>query len=492
MATENYFATREQERPPEQPPNFFKQKEETLNQAKQDAIAETPIADRLAQEFGSPEDYKSPAEHAQTAASDAITWVSDRVVDMGFTAAKALIPDDWEDAIVDYSEQGWTTLMKNDQFRTGIEALESGTEAYGEWANENPELARRLGEVINIGAVGAKPIAPNTPLTYPRLERKVTKRALNNRKGAVTEMLEPIGKKGEGTLRINPKTKKKEYVPSKWEKEVNKEVTRVPTVDPKAPYTNNMNAVRDYATTLRKDLDKLVEVKGEAINKQSVLTGLANKVNNLADETLLSGNAFDVAKKIYKKADELIRASDGTALGLLDARRELDKWVRSQRGVFDSQFENATTISLREIRSHINKEVAKASGGAAKQVESLLSRQHKLLTAGDVLETKALKEADGAIGRMIQKWETKTGERIPTTPYAQAATVAFLAGKSAILAPISGLVGTYKGLKWLPTPEGKLWLQRAKDIAKQNPMLAPEVNAIVQLAEGLQPAEEEE
>lgn len=484
----NYFASREQEQAPA-PTNHFAAQEKAQEVTQEETFRETPVADQLESTFGSPEDYKSPAEHAQTMASDAIKWASDRIVDMGFTAAKAIIPDDWEDVIVDYSERGWSELMKNDGFRTGIEMAQAGMDKYGKWAKENPELARRLEEVVNIGAVGMKPVTPNTPLTYPKLERRVTKRALNNRKGAITEMMEPIGKKGEGTLRINPDTKRKEYVPSKWEQDVNEVVMKVPQVDPKAPYTDNMNAVRDASRSYRQELDSLLKGSEGVVDKQAIKTGLANRVNSLHDETLLTGNAFETATKIYKKAETLIDESDGTVLGLLNARRQLDNWVRDQRGVFDSQFENATTVSLRHIRGFLNDKVAEAAAYPT-HVKALLDRQHKLLTAGDLLESKALREADGWIGRMINKWENKTGEKIPTTPYAQAATVAFLAGKSAVVAPIAGLVSTYKGLKWLGTPEGKLWILRAKDIAKQQPMLAPEINGIIQLAEGLDPEED--
>ena len=485
---ENYFAQRASaDDSPIPKGNAFAQRQAELDQ---EEAALLPVSSELEQAFG-PNDMltaKSPAEHAQTAASEGISWVSDRIVDMGFTVAKALIPDDWEDAIVDYGEAKWAQMLKDPQARRGIELAKQGLESYQEWADENPNTSRRLEEVINISAVSPQKITAAALGDYPKLEKRVAANAQNNRRGQVTEMMEPIGKKGEGTLRINPSTKQKEYVPTRWEVEVNDVVTRTPGVDPKAPFTDNMNAVRESAGKMRKDLDAMVEASGGTFSKKGVLNGLATKVNNLEKTTLLSGNALDMGVKIYGRAKDLIEATDGSAVQLLQARRDLDKWVTGQRKTFNSDFESATGIALREVRDYMNDAVADATGSA--KVKESLHKQHKLLTAGDALESKALREADGRIGRMIQKWEDKTGGKVPTTPLAQAASAVYLGSKAAIVAPIGALFAGYRGLKWLVTAEGKLWLNQLKDVAKQNPFLKPEVNGLVQLANGLGPTEE--
>ena len=492
MAQANYFAQREGGMDVPAAPekvNFFSSQQAEIDKAALEEVEELPITQQLEGVFGSAEDYKSPAGHAQTATSDAISYVGERIVDMGFTAAKALIPDDWEDAIVDFSEASWTKLMQNPKFAEGIGFAKDGLEAYQGWADENPDLSRRLEEVINISSVAGSKLVPSKAGDFPQLERKVAAKDLSNRKVGVSQMMEPIGKKGEGNLVINPKTKVKEYVPSKWEQEVNDVVVRTPGVNPKTPFTDNMNAVRNRALSYKDELDTLVLKIGGDIDKQKVLTGLANKVNNLHTETLLSGNALDMGIKIYGRAQELIKASDGTAAGLLQARRDLDKWVNGQRKTFDSDFETATGIALREVRNFLNDTVADATGSP--HVKTLLDKQHKLLTAGDALESKALREADGRIGRMIQKWEDKTGGKVPTTPLAQAASAVYLGSKAAVVAPVGALFGMYKGLKWLGTNHGKLWLNQMKKAAAQSPFLKPEVLALQQLADGLGPTEEE-
>jgi hypothetical protein len=301
-------------------------------------------------------------------------------------------------------------------------------------------------------------------------------------------MMEPPGKKGEGRLVID-KNERKVYEPSPWEAAVNLEVVKTPGVDPKKTYTHNMNAVRDQSTKYRNELDKLA-AKAGPMDVTTLRGELSDLVGDLSERTLLTGDAAKIGESIYKKADELLAAGDGSVSSVLQARRDLDAWVRGQKNVFDSSFENATTVALKEIRDHMNKSVSKAVGNG--KVDDLLQKQNKLLFAGDRLEAHALKEADGKIGRLIQKMEKSTGEKIPTTPLAQWATGAYAVGKWAMWVPLIPLVGGWKGVKWLATPEGKQALRKAARAAKDQPLVQPEINALIQAAEGLGAPEEED
>jgi hypothetical protein len=442
---------------------------------------ELPISAKLEAQFGSAEDYKSPAEHAQTAVSEGITTVSNMLMDGGMKLVKSLIPDEWEEGIVDFSRDKWESFAKLPGVSEGIAAAEEGMAVYNEWATENPDLARRMEEVINIGSV-AGPKMVKTP-DWKRADVQGRRAKYRNRRSAVDEMMEPIGKKGDGGIKINPDTKRKEYVYTPWEKKVNNEVVRTQGVNPKKPFTDNYNALLAKAEKMRHKLDAKISNRNAPVDRKALKTGLANKVNAIDEDTLLVGNPRDQAIRIYKHAQKLIDASDGSAMGILQARRRLDKWVRDERPkVFDSDYETAVGHATTVIREHMNDTVAKAMKEPG--IRDQLYKQHLVLSGANKLEAKAYAEADTRFGRLVQKAEGLTGEKMPTTPMAQAVTLKVLGTGAAGLA---GLVSGYKGLKWLGKPEGKAWLGKMRALAKQNPELKAEVLALTQLAQGLTP-----
>jgi len=316
------------------------------------------------------------------------------------------------------------------------------------------------------------------------LQRK--RATFGTRQEAIADMMVPIGKKGGGTITINPKTKRKEYVPSDREKVINAEVVRTAGINPKDPYTTNFRKLEDKAEKLRNNLDAFISSRNAPVNKQALKTGLANKVNSIDEDTFLVGNSRDHAITMYAKAQKLIDASDGTAMGILQVRRDFDAWVRQSRPkVFDSDYEHAAGVALRVIRDHMNDSVAVAVKSPS--VKDALTKQHHTLSAAELLEGKAYAEADGALGRMIGKLEDKTGTRLPTTPQAQAMTI-----KTIGLGLVGGLgiFKAYRGLKWLGSPGGKAWLKQVREVAKQYPFIQPEVLVLTRLASGLGPTEE--
>jgi hypothetical protein len=158
--------------------------------------------------------------------------------------------------------------------------------------------------------------------------------------------------------------------------------------------------------------------------------------------------------------------------------------------VFDADLESAVSIALKDIRGYLNDTVKKSTKST--RVGPLLDKQHKLLTAGDMLEEKAMKQADTWFGRTIQKFEKATGEKIPTTPLAQAATATALVGAASLgggaaAASAASLIAGYKGLKWLYSADGRQWLVKMVRLTDTIPQLKPEVNALVQMSQGLQP-----
>lgn len=456
----------------------------------------------LLEVFGAPQ--YGMDERIQSAASEVISTGSNLLVDGGMTLVKSLVPDSWEDAIVDFSRKSWETIAKSPLMQEGIKYAKLGAKEYGEWAEENPEWARKLGEVINIGALGRAPgkVLPKSIPDAPKVRgdtfiRKQAKEGTNNRKAAVQGMLEPAtksfhhGKYYEAPLKGGGRGGEVVWDPNSWTREVIDEVVRVGDINPKRSFVHNMNAVREKAFGFKNELDELVRTRGRPVDLDDVKRQLQESVDNMADEVLLGADAEQMAGKIYRKAEQLLDASDGTAEGILNVRRDLDNWISSQRNVFDANFESAATVSMREIRSKLNGVVSKNTKSA--KVDTLLKRQNKLLSAGDMLEEKVMKQADSRFGRMVQKFEEDHGFKFPTTPLAIAATglAATKVAGPAGLAAVGSTIGAYKGARWLMSPDGKTWLAKLVRLTDKYPNMKPEVNALVQISEGLDPDEEE-
>jgi hypothetical protein len=455
------------------------------------------ISPEMMEKFGEP--TASLAERTQSAASEVLSAGSSILVDGGISLVRSLIPDSWEDSIVDFSRDKWEAIAKSPIMQQGIEYAKAGKKEYDEWAKANPEWATRLNEAVNIGALGRAPgkTLPGQTPNAPKLRgetyiRKQNKNNMNNRKAATQELLEPPTKKNNYGKYYEDKRGTVRWDPNSWTRDVIDEVVKVKDVSPKKSFVHNMNAVRGRSQSFRKELDDLVSTKGTKVNVGGLKEKLQSSVDSMADEVLLSSDAEKMAAKIYRKTEQLLDASDGTSMGVLNVRRQLDEWVNSQRNVFDATFESATSIALREIRGILNNTVSKSTKSA--KVDTLLKRQHKLLTAGDMLEEKAMKQADTYFGRFLEKFERDHGIKFPTTPLAQAATVGAATatmGTTGLLASVGGF-GAYKGARWLTSPDGKKWLAAAVKLTDQYPNLKPEVNALVQLSEGLKPEEEEE
>lgn len=437
--------------------------------------------------------YGDLSSRVQGVLSQLIVGGSNILVDGGMTLVRSMIPDDWEDAIVDFSREKWDQIAQNPTVKEGLEFAQESMEAYAAWAKENPGEAKKIEELVNIAAI-ARPIRA-LPKGQP-IKRAGGKQRANNRREQVGELLEPIGKKGDGDITTEGLFDTKVYVPSPREKDIIEEVIKVPSVKPRKSSTYNRSAITQHASKMAKELDEYILKKGNPIiNRDSLNASLANRVNKLADETLLTGNALEAGIKVYHKAQELIDASDGSALGLLQVRRDLDKWIRSQKNVFDADLENGTSIAVREIRRELNSQVNKAM--PSEFVSNSLERQSKLWSARDMLDGKAFKEPDTALGRLLEKARSVTGLHVSATPVGVAATGGVIGSIFGSAPAMGSLVGGgaaltgYAAIKAMRGPRAKEIVGSLLKLADDYPILAPEVNALIQLSEDLGPPEEE-
>jgi hypothetical protein len=238
----------------------------------------------------------------------------------------------------------------------------------------------------------------------------------------VKAILDPQSKHGRGRTTIEGPLRAKVYHPLQIENEGIDVLTSLDSVKPNQPYTTIFNTVSDEIAKTRRNLDNRIQKAGNPTIELDVVLKELNKNADLAiRHPQIIGNVQDSLKKIVAETQRQLAASDGTALGLLNARRKVDEWIESSRGgAFDSEYENAITAGRRVVADTLNTLVNDAVPSA--NVDKLLRKQMLMYQARGVIEQKALAEANIGIGRAMQRVELVTGAKFPTTPLAMVAT----------------------------------------------------------------------
>lgn len=274
--------------------------------------------------------------------------------------------------------------------------------------------------------------------------RKVSK----DRKQAVKTMLDPMNLHGKGRTTIEGPLAQKVYHPLAIEQEGIDVLASLDSIKPNAPFTTNYNTVMDEIGNTRRRLDKRIRSAGNPeVSMDTVIEELNKNAKRALEHPQIIGNVEQSLQKILAETARQLEQSDGTALGLLNARRNIDNWIASSRGnAFDSEFENAITAGRRVVADTLNGIVSEAVPRA--NVDQLLRKQMLMYQASGVIEQKALAEANTRIGRAMQRVEGVTGAKFPVTPLAMTATAgAGAATMASGLAPYlgAGMVLTASG-----------------------------------------------
>jgi hypothetical protein len=311
---------------------------------------------------------------------------------------------------------GFESLINALPFKDeAVDALSGGMEGWNTFSESNPRIAKDIESVVNIGMilspVKVKAKAKPTMLSdaAKSLDSTIKRQILKKRSDFVGDLITPertkkvlidetsrTAEKGRGVF------KRSVVELSKREKEIASEVSKINNVTPKNSFQGNLNAISQENTKLAKKLDK-------AVGNRKVL-GIHNKANKKIDEAIslmiaenpvITGNTEIVANKIAVKAKQIIAKSPDTPKGVLDARKELDSWIKSQKGekAFNPELEGALSLAVRSVRGALN-DTVEASAGAS--VKKSLKKQSLLYSAMDNLGPKAAAEANNAIGRLVQ------------------------------------------------------------------------------------------
>jgi hypothetical protein len=198
------------------------------------------------------------------------------------------------------------------------------------------------------------------------------------------------------------------------------------------------------------------------VTKAEYNATLRQAVERLNKNMTIAGDASTAARTMVAKMDELAAAGKGKTLTgskLLQARKDFDRWVRTQKrdSVFQPEIENAMSLALSEIRHTTNQFIIRRAKGVG--VEASLKQQSLLYATMDTLAVKAAAEGNN---RIIRAW-TNVMKIMPLRGSAtQALGTVFgvgIIGAAAIFAPVMqkvafGAAGGYLFYKVLTGPGG--------------------------------------
>ena len=330
----------------------------------------------------------------------------------GLVSAFRALPDVIENPIRDQA----AALMQSEIGQLGLERLGQGANKFEEFAKENPRAARNIESLVNVGLLFAP---AKTSKAATETEATILSRAAQSieeaaetqiaaRQTALAQNL--VTPKQTAAIRTEQVARESEEgilraavtEPSASETRMIQEVARLPGLSSSNTLRGNFKVIqeanRSEAITLKEALKA-----NEVIFPRKEFTARINKVlDDLAENPLLVGDARTSAEKIVKKMRQIILQNKSTGSGLLKARKELDTWIRSQKGpnVFDPAKESAISIAIRDIRTATNNFLAEKATNVG--VKESLSKQSALFGALDNIAPKAADEGRSIVTRAMQ------------------------------------------------------------------------------------------
>lgn len=365
-----------------------------------------------------------------------------------------MIPDTVEKKIVDSLSETARVVAENPLINAGLEAAKSGFTAYMEWKDANPRSGRAMEGVFNTAELFAPPLK-RKPVRDTSLIRTLADeqyaRSIHlesgKRRDYLNTVIEPIQTPANDLKRAERMTQdekgRNSYTPTETETEMVNVLQGIEDINSDKSFVAIRETLEKEVNKTHNSLNKLLSKSKFKFNKAELNSQLKKRVElDLKDNPVLVGDAGKVAERIYSKALDLLKKSDGSPSSVMDVRRQLDDWVKSNgKSSFDGN-ENAYTVAQRSIRDFLNEKVAEAVPNT--KVLEKLRRQHLLLRTKDRVLPKAAQEADTKIGRLTQNVGNALDVSMPKTPLGKIANVGIAAsvlGGAAFVGALPALTG---------------------------------------------------
>lgn len=305
------------------------------------------------------------------------------------------------------------------QSSVGVAANEGLTQL-GDLAQKNPSLERDataignaagvlpIGGLLGMAGTAARPVVGNSIEKLGEVfSDSGAKAAAANRSKFVQELITPNATpsvRGEQFTRSKEKgfLRNRVVEPTPQEIEIMDTVSQLPVSKNKSLLAN-YNIIEEANQKEAQDLMSALQANNVAINPADVQTALHGTLNSLKNSPFITGDAEKSAERVIAGMQQALKNNPSDAAGLLQARKDFDTWVKSQKGsgVFDPSRDSAVTTAVQQVRQTINNLVENAVPNTG--FKASLRKQSNLYRAMDNLETKGAYEPSNAIKRGAQK-----------------------------------------------------------------------------------------
>ena len=358
-------------------------------------------------------------------------------------AIGGLTPDGMEKTIVEASKDLAWDIKENPLVQEGVEVLSTaftqGKEyIWDDWAEKHPEQAKGIKDTFLVSTLLAprvKPTASATEWAGSKLEKSGTRQVNTKTFSNASKVFWPDRSAMFKTSQVTggkPVPDKNgmiiEYHLDDRQKRAAARLMQVPHIDFTAHPSWNYSRVTDEITNTAEALVAGIEKAGnprfdkEALTKH--LYGEAEALYASRGFQHISGNP-KIVQPLMDEWASLIKESDGTALGLLQARKDFDKWVEAWKpSDLQGDVVSARAFGISMSRKLMNDEVASLVQGKV-PVKNLLRKQRDLYYARDFIQPRADGEKAGRIARIQRLLNFSPSVSLPKTPMAMGANVAF-------------------------------------------------------------------
>ena len=353
----------------------------------------------------------------------AATGVSQAARTGGELAVQAfvpLIPEGLKETLGD----AWDVLKEAPYFQAPLLAVSSGFEAYQNWANTNPEEAKRFSKTLEETGTGVDIVTLFSPRPdLLNLDKKVrAAKAAGNRqkitkekealKGLLTpEKLDAKDKTVERGL-LNTET----WVPNEFDDSVIDVVQTIPGIKPFGTVHQNFRIIQNHVENSAKTLANYIKSQNKKIDPKELSDEFDLALDDFQGSDVYK-LASEAAQKQFEKFSGLARQlilEEGTDLqGILRARKRFDEAMHAAGNTLDADVATYQAQAGKLVRGVMNDYLKRNTDGV--EVHNLLDTQFRSLTALDRLVNKRNVEGKNAPARLMQRITETTGINIPTS-----------------------------------------------------------------------------
>lgn len=339
---------------------------------------------------------------------------------------------------------GLETLVSQKPVQLGLQALGAAEEKF-------PRATRAGKNILTIGAIAAptgKAKAAKTGAITDlgkKVEASGVKSLKDKKSKFAQDLTAPVETKRfveeqskiPGRFKESPVRKKRELVPTDFEKSVADEVAKLPVSSNKS-FLANQQVIAEEIGKEAESLVSLLEKEGHTFRKTDVKNRLASRIDELVEnEEFLVGNSETSARKVLDIAFKEIDKAKGKASGLLEARKVFDKRVGKKAAL--TREEAAVDNVVKALRTEMNNIIEDAAPSVA--VKKSLGKQSRLFSAKDNIGPKVSADADEAIKRLTKKVVDVVPGRTAIGKTAGAGLALGAAGAGVVAAPVAAGVG---------------------------------------------------